>query len=377
VPEQATVREANAVILRQVNEQITLAATRFANALLSGVFRAIFRIEKAYEAAEPEVFQLEHDPDRILWHRLDPHQMRNLAVSIANEELSCNRYQLFSEYDFVVLADASRSMMLNWWYVYGFSDPSLLEVTADDSRLRLSKLWCLKYVLAAFLAAAERNGFKSFVTLFGAGRTEEYTSASDPDLKRTILERADAVCYDLAETRAPEQPLMLEVMRQLVLRKRRCIILCISDFDDFVRHLSLGFGGRCHLERAPRLGASELSSLVGELAERHKCLILKVNDREELPEDLGVLAPAGTRLGHCDRPWFNVEASPVPKRTFVTPREPRISDRHLRMFHGETRRAHEGVRSSLTALGARWGEMVIGRDSLDDVIYQLGTTREW
>ena len=286
----------NREVMRRINREVSLRATRFANALLSGVFRAIFHVEKSYEYAEPEIFSLEHDPDRIMWKRLDDNQLRYLPLAIANEEVLASRHQVFTEYDFVIVADISHSMLFRWWEVYGgepmnssaksgeFADSSVRSGDREyfEERWRVpgdrSKLFLLKYTLAAFLRAARNNDFYCHVVLFGGGVVECYDSRQELHLEETLLDQIDARCEKITRLAVEERPLMEEALRLVLARRRRAIVLCISDFADYLRHLN---------EDHPRIALNEASLPLAEIATQHRLLVLQIMDRRELePQEM-------------------------------------------------------------------------------------------
>ena len=186
-------QQVNSDVLSRMNRQVSLQAAKFANTLLSSIFCSIFRIEKAYEFARPETFLLEHDPERIIWSRLDDFHLSNLAISIVNEDVTARQYELFTEYDFVLVADTSRSMLVNCWDIYGgrsyFSESK--DTVEDLERLRRTKIYMMKYTITSFLHAARKNNFATWVSLFGGNSITEFNSKDNYNLEEVVLSRID------------------------------------------------------------------------------------------------------------------------------------------------------------------------------------------
>lgn|SRR3990167_1431174 len=278
--------QVNRNILKRINQQISLRATQFANTLLSGIFRAIFHIEKAYEFSETETFQLEHDPERIIWSRLDAYQMSHIAMAIANEDVVAKRYQLFTEYDFIVIADVSRSMLVNNWGIYG--GRSYVDETRSMEEnleiLRKTKLYVMKYALTSFLHAARNNKFMSWVILFGGDRILEFNSKDSYNLEEFILLKIDEHFENLVESCQTERPMLPEVLWQVARRNRRSVILCLSDFMDgveFVNEKKI-LGKIIRRQLFSKLNVRNILLPLGEIAYRHRILTLLINDWAEI-----------------------------------------------------------------------------------------------
>lgn len=269
----------NHEVLRRVNHEVSLKATRFANALLSGVFRAVFRVEQSFEFAEPEIYELDHEPQRIMWNRLDDWWVAHLPQAIATERVLAARYHQFTEYDFIVVADISHSMMLRWWDAYGgeplgkeafsLDSPDFQWQTPGDR----TKLFLLKYTLISFVRAACANKFFSVVMLFGNDTIRTFHSRQEPNLGETLLKRIDGSYENMVQDWRGERPLLPQALRRVLARRRRSIVLCISDFMDTLQ---------CINEERPRLTFEDVMLPLAEIASHHRLLVLRINESKEL-----------------------------------------------------------------------------------------------
>jgi hypothetical protein len=347
--------QVNREVLRRINREVSLRATRFANAMLSGVFRAIFRIEKAYEAAEPEVFQTDHDTDRILWSRVSPWHLDHLPLAIANEDVLASRYQLFTEYDFVVVADISQSMMLHWWHVYAGRDDGANLPTWRVCGDR-TKLFFLKYTLASFLNAARTNDFVSFVYLVGNGAVRQRDSRREPDLSDTLLVDIDRHCRDMAEGQGPEPARLRDALRRIAARRRRAIVLCISDFTD-----ALQYPG----EREPRVSLRSLLLPLAEIAAAHRVLVLQILDRLEIAPQI----EPSIKLTPKDCAYVNPEQHAENEKLGT------VDQHQLEKHVIRVREFHEGLRLGLAQFGIKYEHVVANGDDddrVDATIHRLG-----
>lgn len=357
------VQRINQEVLRQINRQITLTASRFANALLAGVFRAIFDIEKGYEFSEPEVFQVEYDPDRIVWPRLNQWQIGHLALAIANEEVLASRYQVFTEYDFVIVADVSQSMMLDWWSMYG--GETMPRTTPRPMPTRTipgdrTKLCLMKYILASFLCAARTNEFFSYVLLAGGGRVREYDSRREPNLDEILLNHIDEQYYQATQARRQESPMLVEALRRVAARKRRAIVLCLSDFTDTLAYPT---------QKTPRVAMRSILLPLTQIAAHHRVVAMQIVDESEID-------PPERQDSHFEvknSPYANPECYPENQSASLS-----------RYRLGKHRREVEAWKIALSRAFGRFGikfdRIVAGREDelVDKRIYQLGaSTSAW
>jgi len=351
MPQNRILSQVNKDVIRAVNREVSLKARKFSNELLSGVFRAIFRVEQAFEFAEPEVFQLEHDPERIAWSRLDSYKLSNLPVAIANEEVFANRYQLFTEYDFIILADVSRSMMLKWWHTYGATGAPFF----SRNELVKSKLYFLKYIVLSFLHAAKKNQFNCWIKLFGRNRVVTYSSRDDPHLEESVLQHIDNHFVRLAGSSESEVPMLPEALRETLEHKKQCIVLCVSDFMDGVPLLA----NRRGKSGQPRMRLSDFVPLLAEIAYWHRMLVFRINDRNEKH-----VVPSGGDVA-IDNPYYDVETRPGLKGKI----DYKVSNT-LKKAIDAWQKQLEGV---LHSLGINFGMFEAGSlASVDRVIYRLG-----
>jgi hypothetical protein len=353
IQQNEIIAEINKDIIRAVNREVSLKAKKFSDQLLSSVFRTIFRVERALEFAEPEVFQLEHDPERIAWSRLDSYKLGNLPVAIANEEVCANRYQTFTEYDFIALVDVSRSMMLNWWPIYGATNTG--SVSSPRAKLFTSKLYFMKYILLSFLHAAQKNKFNRWVKFFGRNRLVTYSSRDDSQLEESVLNHIDMHFGALAQSSEGESPMLPEVLREVLEHKKRCIVLCISDFMDGVR--LLGKRGLGHA----KLALSDFVPYLAEIAYRHKMLVFRIND---ISEKSTVEMDAKLNV---DNPYYDMESNPVPKTDL------RINLKYSRLLSKELITWQKLLAGSLSSLGIYFETFDAGSlADIDKAIYRLG-----
>jgi hypothetical protein len=344
--------EINKDIIRAINREVSLKAKKFSDQLLSSVFRAIFRVEQALEFAEPEVFQLEHDPERIAWSRLDSYKLRNLSIAIANEEVCANRYQTFTEYDFVVLVDVSRSMMLDWWAIYDAPNAG----SVPQAKLFKSKLYFLKYILLSFLHAAQKNKFNCWVKFFGRNRVVTYSSRDDSHLEESILSHIDLHFKSLAKSDKGETPMLPEALQEVLDHKKRCIVLLISDFMDGARLFdNKGLGHA-------KLGLPDFVPYLAEIAYRHKMLVFRINDaREKIPSET-------ENTLSVDNPYYDMESEPVLKEGQYY-----IDKKHSKDLRDKLITWQKQLAGTLNSLGIDFETFDAGSlAGIDEAIYRLG-----
>jgi hypothetical protein len=350
------IQRTNQEVLRRINREVTLRAARFANALLSGVFRAIFRVEKALEFSEPEVFQLDYEPDRILWSRLDEYHLRNLPRAIAGEEVLASRYRLFTEYDFVIVVDVSQSMMLDWWVQYGgkvmegeiFRALPTQRVGGDRT-----KLFLLKYALASFLHAARANDFMACALLAGGGTVQEYDSRQERNMEEVLLNYIDRHFRHLVQRTSAEPPKLAEALRRVVARRRRAIVLCITDFRDTLQHIG---------EDRPSVEMRETLLQLAEIATHHRLLVLQINDDLEMaPQEEHI------RVGTRTCPHLNTER-------FADSHGLNLKARQLVRHRDRVREWNDILQRRLADFGIKSVQVIAGRNDLeiDRKIYELG-----
>ncbi len=353
---RSTITLVNRAVLQRINREVSLRASRFANALLIGAFRAIFRVEKAYEFTEPDVFQLDQSPDQILWSRLSESQLSRLPLALINNEILTARYQVFTEYDFIVVADLSQSMMLDWWLSYG-GPPARNEPRRQPPTWKVmgdrTKLYLLKYTLASFIHAAAANGFYCKVLLVGNNRVVGFDSRQQPDLEDFLLGQMDAQCGQLATTCAAETPRICEALRQVLALRRRCIVLCVSDFRDTLAHVG---------EEQPRLRMSDLVVPLAEISASHRLLVLQINERRELQPQVEEI-----RVGVKNCPYVNGEVFPDNRTRW-------LSDRVFEPYEARASQWYCELGRQFRSLGIRLERLVAGRDDeqVDKKICELG-----
>lgn len=364
MPTTAAASQLNREVLRRLNREITLRASQFANALFAGVFRAVFCVEKAYEFTEPEVFQPDYEPQRILWSRLNAYHLTHLPLAIANGDVLASRYQLFTEYDFVVVVDVSQSMMLEWWEWYGGELASGQEVSHLATRAVLgdrTKLFLLKYTLASFLYAAKTNQFYSYVLLAGGDQIQEYDSRRDSNLEESLLERMDEHFRRLAASAGTETPRLGEALRRVSARRRRAIVLCLSDFRDTLIHCTHRDSGPTR----PALSWSEILLPLAQIAAQHRALALQVVDRHELE----VTPEEAILHGTKNSPYVSPELHARNESWHI---KKTALDQHARRVQEWA----QTLRRNVPRFGIKFEQIIAGKDDerIDKKIYDLGVT---
>lgn len=308
--QQKSVSRINEEAISQLNHNILLQAHDFAGNFLSGNFHSLYRIEKSYEFAEPEVYQPEHNPDQILWSKTDLTWLTRLPMAIANEELLIARYQQYTEYDFIIIADVSQSMASDWWPTYGakISSKSIHLPRSKNLFGDQTKLFYLKLLLVSFLNAAFKNGFDSSVYLFGDNSVREISSSQQTNFAESSLLEVDEHFFNAAKSNKSEKSQLLKALEQVLLNHHQnSIILLLSDFRDTLQHIN---------EEVPQEDSSDLYSLLGELNEKHNLITVQINDLEELsPQKEGALLD--TRLS----PILNTEKYVKSSGNFVKKRK--------------------------------------------------------
>jgi hypothetical protein len=283
--------------------------------------------------------------------------MRNLAVAVANEDVLASRYHVFTEYDFVVVVDVSQSMLLDWWQDYGGETERDAESPEQDSRREKSrdhtKLYMLKYTLASFLCAARINDYFTYVLLAGGGRVRAHDSRQDPHLEELVLTRIDEHFRQLVYLDREEPPSLAEAIRRVVSRKRRAIVLCISDFLDTLEY---------PLGATPRLPLRGILEPLAQVAEQHRVLALQIVDQYEIEP------PVRQWQGEVKDAWcLNPEC-------FAGNKMEQLSEHKL----GDHRRRVDSwnveVARGFARFGIKFQRLVSNRDEawIDKKIYELG-----
>jgi len=288
-----------------LNEDILSKASLISNNIISGAFRSIFRIQQASEFAEPEVYHSGDSPDNIMWSRLTTYQAKNLAHSFAQEEILAKRYQKESEYEFLIIADISRSMMLRCWDFYNspYIKRHLLFDCDEDyvAFYKYSKIYTLKIIISAFLFAARVNNYFSKVILFGGHNPPmEFTSRSEAEIEKTLLQSIDDHFYEMAKNVTPEDAVLPDILRDQCSYYRKRIILILSDFTDGIHYIN-------EKSKSSRIQLDEIIPYIAELGNRYRVQVIRINDEWEIHCPYSVIPQEKTP----DTPYFNVEDQPI------------------------------------------------------------------
>src|SRR5258706_1852397 len=104
----------NQRISNEVNAAIALHAGEISRNLLSGAFYSLFHVERESEIAEPTVFTSDSDPAGLETRRMDYLHFRHLPLFLSNEELLQRRFTAYTDYEFVLIVDVTRSLTQGW-----------------------------------------------------------------------------------------------------------------------------------------------------------------------------------------------------------------------------------------------------------------------
>ncbi len=278
----------NREILHRVNGEIFEAANLLSTTLLTGLFRALFRVERSTEVSSLDVFSAADDPALMMDRKMSPLHWRHFPVFLANEDILVKRFSIFTEFDFIFVADLTPSMGYRWRDAYlgqdGLSDnPDFLPTRLDqaDAPFSSTKLYILKYLTFAFLLSAVRFGFRSRFDFFTAagqesltGQNEELAFHALQAIDRHFADDRDPEIWEAGQRRASPYEAALH---HLLETRHQSVIVLASDFLDFA-----------HGRAAP----DALLPLFAELRYRHRLAVLQINDPREV----------NTRDNRDDRP---------------------------------------------------------------------------
>jgi hypothetical protein len=265
-------------IVRQVNDEIFEAAALVSEDLLIGLFRSLFRVERATEFSEPEVFAVHDDPSLILDKRMSAAHWKYFAHFLGNEEILVKRFRQFTEFDFLFVADLTPSMGYRWRDVYlgipGISENPDFIAPGDDAEpadYSSTKLYILKYLLYAFLFSAVRFGFNSRVLFFSLDKTFQLTGRG-PDFPFQALTYVDDHFmdeqnpnrWDAIDTYPSPYEEVLNILLDL---RSESVVVLATDFMDLVHG---------------RIGMSSVDPFLAELKARHRLAVMQINDPHEV-----------------------------------------------------------------------------------------------
>jgi hypothetical protein len=257
VSTQAAAQWANEQLAQQVNDQIALSAGEISRNLLTGSFRSLFRVERALEAAESDVFDLDTDPDRLDVQRMDPAQWLYFPYFLIGQDLPARRYAAYNEYDFVLVLDVSRSMTSG---------------SGEPKTWMRHTFYRLKFLAYSLLLSAGREGYKCRLILYDQGTPISWESQDDEGFAYAVLELLDArVLYQSPAAAEPVWPWQ-EVLDELVSSPHPMMVAIASDFLDPVQG---------HCDEAVFL------SYLAELRFCHRLVVLRVNELRDLTLPIG------------------------------------------------------------------------------------------
>ncbi len=283
----AAIHQINREVLFRVNGEIFETANLLSSAMLTGLFRALFRVERATEVSDIDVFTTGDDPTLLLERKMSAAHWRFFASYLANEEILVKRFNVFTEYDFIFVADLTPSMGYRWRDAYlgqtGRSEnPDFLPADlAGGPPYSSTKLYLLKYLTFAFLLSAVRFGFRSRVHFFTAdqtttltGQNEELAFQALQHIDLHFLDDGDPEIWEAGRRQASPYESVLQCLMET---RHQSVIVFASDFLDLVHR-------RAHLD--------QLMPLFTELKYRHRLAVLQLNDPREV----------NTRDNRDDRP---------------------------------------------------------------------------
>jgi hypothetical protein len=232
-------------IMDEITYEIALSAKKLTTNFLGDVFRNIFSIERSCEYSYPVVFQLGESTDLILYERLNPLQLKHLPFYIMNEEVLAKSFHPMREMNFVVFIDLSLSMLYRWplikmaamdKYVSGNRIREIKETS------RKTKLYALKYLSYAFIDSALQNGFKTNIVFFSNRTGHQISSTRDRKLPSFVLHHIDeyflkTYARALSSDRYSENGGYLDVLMNFLGKKKKCIVLFLSDFLDGIEEI--------------------------------------------------------------------------------------------------------------------------------------------
>jgi hypothetical protein len=283
---------------------------------------------------------------------MSPAHWKYLPAFLGNDEILAKRFQLFTEYDFIFIADLTPSMGYRWRDIYlgqvGLSENADFlppDISFDLADYSSTKLYILKYLLYAFLLSAVRYGFRCqvlFFTLDGtstmSGNTNEFPSHALDFVDQHWLNEANPNVWDAAGV----YPSPYErVLQELMDTRAESVMVLATDFMDIVHG---------------RFTEDELDPYLAELHYRHRLSVLQVNDPREV----------NTRDNRDDRPTSTRWAF---QRNVETPGEGGIGKQ---LFHRSPARNRDLVDQCRARLGA--GDLLGG--TVADRVVARGITMQ-
>jgi hypothetical protein len=275
-------------LLDEINYEISLSAHRLSTNFLSDVFRSIFSIEKSLESIEPKTYAADDDPELILLNRLTPFQYHHLPFAIYNNDILCKNYKLFSDIEFLILADLSFSMLYRWCLTrYTFTDSCIDELNFNRllKQQKMTKMYALKFICSVFVYSAMKNAFKINFVPFNENILLRKKVHNDNNFPAFILNYIDDHNRDiyqqlLQNVNYSENPGLENVIIHALKSKKRSTILLISDFLDECNHFE---------------------SYMLDLKLRHSVMVVIINDPFEIH------FPQEKRLLHLNKSWEHLK----------------------------------------------------------------------
>ena len=273
----AAIHQISREILHRVNGEIFEAANLLSTAMLTGLFRALFRVERATEVSEVDIFAASDDPALLMERRMSAAHWRHFPLYLANEDLLVKRFNVFTEYDFIFVADLTPSMGYRWRDAYlgqtGLSEnPDFLPAALESEAHHYSstKLYLLKYLTFAFLLSAVRFGFRTRALFFTGDETTTLAGINE-EIAFHALQHVDLHFLDPApdiwEASRPAASPYEAVLQSLLETRHESVVVFLSDFLDLAH-------GRGDVD--------QLLPMFTELKYRHRLAVLQVNDPREV-----------------------------------------------------------------------------------------------
>jgi len=250
--------EANRQAANQANNEVALYAGEFAQHFMAGSFSSAMYVERSSEVAEPGLFDISTEPDRLETRRMSGRHWLRFDISLLNEELLARRYVRELEYEFVLVLDISRSLTAGWF------DALRAGRWRDHTAFRI------KYLAYALLNSAIQEGFACRVLFMDQGRVEVRTAREDESFAFAVIEIIDEL---IAERDDPPEPLWMweSVLRDLAVSSDQMLVAVVSDFLDPVQEQGI--------DEDQMLGS------LSRLRFTKRLMALQVNNEQDVQDD--------------------------------------------------------------------------------------------
>jgi len=227
-------------------------------ARLPGDFRSNFLTLKAPEIAEPRPFSLDDDIETLDMGRMSRSILWSLPLAVAENSLRVIQSRLFTESEFIIVIDLSRSMLAG-------SLPKGGKKSLEKPRIEIKKIESIYYAVTNFLSVAESARFVLRVIYINGGKFEQerYRNAKDYAQRAlAIMNQGLKRTYNATEKdpASIEDYAMGPALQSIFPVKVKSLVVVISDFlDPFDRY----------------------SSALAEVMTRHNTMLIDVASRED------------------------------------------------------------------------------------------------